>query len=128
MPRWAEAVRVRCVDEAAQKLLDLRKKAEEWKQPNKEEKNRLAEEYGPKLAAAVKQFREAIVVVKGVPGGEEAVKELIILEDKNGKEKESDKGKARFEAQHGAGAVELDALEALHPGELRRIVEAAIDV
>ncbi len=34
---------------------------------------------------------------------------------------------ARFEARFGAGATELDALEALHPGELRRIVEAAIN-
>jgi hypothetical protein len=32
-----------------------------------------------------------------------------------------------FEARHGAGAVELDALEALRPGELRRLVEQAIE-
>jgi len=31
-----------------------------------------------------------------------------------------------FEARHGEGAVELDALEALHPGELRRLVEQAL--
>jgi hypothetical protein len=42
--------------------------------------------------------------------------------------KDSDKSKARFEAQHGEGAVELDALEALHPGELARIVRAAVNV
>jgi hypothetical protein len=36
--------------------------------------------------------------------------------------KDSDKGKAGFEALHGAGAVELDALEATHPGEFGRIV------
>ena len=41
--------------------------------------------------------------------------------------KDSDKRRAQFEARHGAGAVELDALEALHPGALRQIVEAAID-
>jgi hypothetical protein len=41
--------------------------------------------------------------------------------------KETDRRRAQFEARHGAGAVELDALEALHAGELRRIVEAAID-
>jgi hypothetical protein len=35
--------------------------------------------------------------------------------------------KAKFEKQHGEGAVELDALEALHPGELARIVNRAID-
>jgi hypothetical protein len=37
--------------------------------------------------------------------------------------KESEKGKARFEATYGADACELDALEALHPGELARLVE-----
>ncbi len=36
--------------------------------------------------------------------------------------KESDRGKTGFEALHGAGAVELDALEATHPGEFGRIV------
>jgi hypothetical protein len=40
--------------------------------------------------------------------------------------KESDKGKAGFEALHGAGAVELDALEATHPGEFARIVSEHI--
>ena len=33
----------------------------------------------------------------------------------------------RFEARHGKGATELDALEALHPGEMRRVVKEAID-
>jgi hypothetical protein len=42
--------------------------------------------------------------------------------------KDSDSRKGHFEARHGEGAVELDALEALHPGELARIVEAAIRV
>jgi hypothetical protein len=40
--------------------------------------------------------------------------------------KDSDKRKAHFEAAHGVGQVELDALEALHPGELGRIVQEAI--
>jgi hypothetical protein len=40
--------------------------------------------------------------------------------------KESDKRKKGFEDRHGEGAVELDALEALHPGELGRIVRNAI--
>lgn len=40
--------------------------------------------------------------------------------------KAGEKRKDRFEAIYGAGAVELDALEALHPGELSRIVEQAI--
>jgi hypothetical protein len=41
--------------------------------------------------------------------------------------KDSDVRKGHFEERHGEGAVELDALEALHPGELARVVEAAID-
>jgi hypothetical protein len=40
--------------------------------------------------------------------------------------KESDRRKAGFEAVHGEGAVELDALEALYPGQLSHIVEEAI--
>src|SRR5262249_25614341 len=40
--------------------------------------------------------------------------------------KESESRKGRFEARHGSGAVELDALEALHPGELSRIIERRI--
>ena len=41
--------------------------------------------------------------------------------------KESDRRKKVFEDRHGEGAVELDALEALHPGELGRMVIAAIE-
>jgi hypothetical protein len=40
--------------------------------------------------------------------------------------KDKDKRKANFEDRHGEGACELDALEALHPGELGRIVREAI--
>lgn len=40
--------------------------------------------------------------------------------------KDSDNRKANFEAAHGEGQVELDALEALYPGELRRIVDRFI--
>lgn len=40
--------------------------------------------------------------------------------------KSADLRKANFEADHGAGAVELDALEALHPGAIERIIETAI--
>jgi hypothetical protein len=40
--------------------------------------------------------------------------------------KDSDKRKASFEEIHGAGAVELDALEAVHPGELARLVRDAV--
>jgi hypothetical protein len=41
--------------------------------------------------------------------------------------KESERRGARFEARFGAGATELDALEALHPGELARIVSEQIE-
>jgi len=41
--------------------------------------------------------------------------------------KDSDVRKGRFEEVYGEGAVELDALEALHPGELRRIVTRLLD-
>jgi hypothetical protein len=40
---------------------------------------------------------------------------------------DSDPRKRGFEALYGAGAVELDALEALRPGELRRLVRDAIE-
>ena len=40
--------------------------------------------------------------------------------------KESEKRAAGFEERFGAGATELDALEALHPGELGRILTKAI--
>jgi len=40
--------------------------------------------------------------------------------------KDTDKRKSGFEDRYGEGAVELDALEALHPGALRGIVRAAV--
>jgi len=40
--------------------------------------------------------------------------------------KDKDKRKANWERDHGAGQVELDALEALHKGALARIVEDAL--
>jgi hypothetical protein len=40
--------------------------------------------------------------------------------------KDSDTRKAGFEDRHGEGAVELDALEALAPGELERLVEGFV--
>jgi hypothetical protein len=42
--------------------------------------------------------------------------------------KESEKRKGAFEAAHGEGATELDALEAIHPGEVSRLIEAAVEV
>jgi hypothetical protein len=40
--------------------------------------------------------------------------------------KEGDRAKGQFEERHGEGATELDALEALHPGLLGRMLEDAI--
>lgn len=40
--------------------------------------------------------------------------------------KESERRREQFEATHGVGAVELDALEAIVPGELARIVTEAV--
>lgn len=40
--------------------------------------------------------------------------------------KDSEQRAARFEQMHGKGAVELDALEALHPGTLAGILEEAL--
>jgi len=40
---------------------------------------------------------------------------------------DSELRKGTFEDVHGAGAVELDALEALYPGELQKIVTEALD-
>jgi hypothetical protein len=41
--------------------------------------------------------------------------------------KEGERRAAAFEERFGDGATELDALEALHPGELQRIIEREID-
>ena len=41
--------------------------------------------------------------------------------------KESERRKGKFEETFGEGATELDALEALYPGELARLLEAEID-
>jgi len=40
--------------------------------------------------------------------------------------KDTDRRKANFEERYGEGAVELDALEALHPGDLARLLREAI--
>ena len=41
--------------------------------------------------------------------------------------KDSDRAKSKFEERYGSGATELDALEALHPGELERIVSGVLE-
>jgi hypothetical protein len=42
--------------------------------------------------------------------------------------KDSDARKGHFEARFGEGATELDALEAIHPGELERIIRERVDL
>jgi hypothetical protein len=76
----AEAVRPE-LKKTAQRMLELRKKADE-KQPNKEEKDRLQKEYAPKFEKAVKQLRDVTAKIKSIPGGEDALEELQILKDK----------------------------------------------
>lgn len=41
--------------------------------------------------------------------------------------KETDRQKNKFEAQHGTGATELDALESLYPGVFAKIVKETLD-
>ncbi len=41
--------------------------------------------------------------------------------------KKSERRRDKFDEKFGAGATELDALEALHPGEIARLLEAEID-
>ena len=76
---------------AAEKMLVLRKKADQLKQPNQEEKNRLEKEYAPRFEGAVKNLRDATVHAKSIPGGEEALTELAILAES----KEADKAKLK---------------------------------
>ena len=77
--------------EAAAKMVELRKQADDVDQPGKEEKDRLAKEYAPKMEAAVKKLRTETVRVRGVPGGDEALAELKVLEEKKDKEKKDGK-------------------------------------
>jgi hypothetical protein len=75
----------------ADKMLQLRKQAEQTKQPDKTEKDRLAKEYAPKFEMAVKKMRDQGVRVKGIPGGAEALRELAVLEEKkDAKDKKKD--------------------------------------
>ena len=71
---------------AAAKMLELRKQADEIKQPEKEEKDRLAKEYAPKFETAVKKLQMQSARVKDIPGGEAALEELAVLKDKGKKD------------------------------------------
>ena len=50
-----------------------------------------AKEYAPKMEAAVKKLRAETIRVKGIPGGDEALAELKVLEEKKAKEKKDGK-------------------------------------
>ena len=67
---------------ADKRMLQLRKKAKELKQPSKEEKDRLAREYRARFEDALKKLRAEVIRVKGIPGGDAAVKELSSLNEK----------------------------------------------
>ena len=69
------------------------------------------------------------------PGADIALKPLVMTRDQviqyqlpRTPVKESDRRKDNFEDRYGEGAVELDALEALHPGELAQVVGEALAV
>ena len=72
-------------------MLELHKKADDWKQPDKEQLERLKKDYAPKLEKAVKQFNEMVVLVNAIPGGDDAVAELAELRDRNAKDKAKNK-------------------------------------
>ncbi len=59
---------------AALRMQDLRKRAKEMKQPNKQEKDALERRYKDKFDDALKKLRSESFRVKGIAGGAEAVK------------------------------------------------------
>lgn len=71
--------------EAAARLLDLRKKADDAKQPSKEEKDRIAKQYKERFDGALKKLRDETVRVRGIEGGEEALKEIAVINKKKPK-------------------------------------------
>jgi hypothetical protein len=64
------------VKKAADRLDEVRKKAQGLQQPDKAEKDRITREYKVKLETSLKKVLAEVARVKGVPGGEEAVKEI----------------------------------------------------
>ncbi len=77
----------------AKKMLELHKKADEWKQPDKERLERLKKDYAPKLEKAVKEFNEAVTGAKAIRGSDDALAELDELRARNAKDKEKSKDK-----------------------------------
>ncbi len=81
--------------EAVQKFVEIRKKAEKMKQPDKAEKDKLASKYAKDFAKAIDNLKLQISRVLNIPKGSEALKELEPLrpqkKTKNGKEKKKEK-------------------------------------
>ncbi|HYV35321.1 MAG TPA: hypothetical protein VE988_06430 [Gemmataceae bacterium] len=75
------------------KMVELQKQATEGMQPTKDEKDRLAKEYAPKMDAAFKKFNEESIRVKAIAGGKEALAELPLFLDKEDKAKIKKDGK-----------------------------------
>jgi hypothetical protein len=65
---------------AAEKFIEVRKKAEELKQPNLEERERVSRAYRTKLEQAVNRFLQERSRVAAIPGGRDALQELAGLE------------------------------------------------
>jgi hypothetical protein len=64
------------VRKAAGQLEEVRKKAEDLKQPDKAEKDRIAKAYKDKLDRSLKRLLAEEARVKAIPGGPEALKEI----------------------------------------------------
>ncbi len=58
------------------RLAEVRKKADNLKQPDKGEKDRIAKAYKAKLDKALNDFKTEAARVKSVPGGPDALKEI----------------------------------------------------
>jgi len=63
-------------------LDEVRKKAKALPQPEKEEKDRIAKIYRPKLDESIKKLLGQVARVKAIPGGSELVKDIKATETK----------------------------------------------
>jgi hypothetical protein len=71
---------------AAQRMLELRKRARELKPPTKAEKDLLEKRYKDKFDDSLKKLRIESVRVRTIPGGPAAVKEIAVVDEKKKKE------------------------------------------
>ena len=74
-PQSAEAAKPE-LKKTAKSWLELRAKAEKLAPPTREEKTRLEKEYKGKIEAAQKKLFAEVFRVQNVPGGNEALKEI----------------------------------------------------